>query len=225
VIMMSEGGTHGSDAILCAVPKVLLVISGPSGAGKGTLRDGLLDLLPGMRFSVSVTTRRPRPGEVNGRDYDFIGVDQFKDLIDRGELLEWASVHGNFYGTRRAHVDDLLGRGFDVLLELDAHGATRVKEKRPDAILIYVVPPSFEELKRRLCNRGTECESEVKRRLSDTSEQLAYLRCYDYVVVNDEIAVALNEIVSIVVAEKRKISRQDPKVLRVFEQVAGTECS
>ncbi|HHY38406.1 MAG TPA: guanylate kinase [Clostridia bacterium] len=195
----------------------MLVVSGPSGAGKGTLCRRLLEVLPNARFSVSATTRKPRPGEVEGRDYFFVGVDEFKDLIAKDEFLEWASVYGNLYGTLRRHIEDLLGRGFDVVLDIDAQGAMQVKRKCPEAVLIFVVPPSFDELRRRLYERGTEGQVEVMRRLSDAGQQLVYLRCYDYIVVNDKVETAVMETVSIVTAEKRKVARQDPKILMELE--------
>lgn len=198
-------------------PNIMLVVSGPSGAGKGTLCRRLLEILPNARFSVSATTRKPRPGEVEGRDYYFVGIDEFEDLIARGELLEWASVYGNLYGTLRGHVTGLLEQGFDVVLDIDAHGAMQVKRKCPDAVLVFVVPPSFEELKRRLRERGTEGQAEVTRRLSDAGQQLVYLRCYDYIVVNEKVETAVSEIRSIVTAEKRKVSRQDPRILVELE--------
>jgi len=179
----------------------LFVISGPSGAGKGTLRRELFKAIPELVYSVSVTTRKPRFGEVDGVDYFFISQSEFARMRDSGELLEWAEVHGNLYGTPRKFVEKNLGEGKSVVLEIDVQGALQVKRTFPEAVLIFILPPSQEELSRRLHGRGTESEEELEVRLRNAQWELEKKDIYDYAVVNDDVKKASIELIEIVKKE------------------------
>lgn len=181
---------------------ILAVISGPSGSGKGTVCRALLERSPSTHLSVSVTTREPRVGEVDGVHYYFVSRERFKEMVAAGEVLEWAEVYGDFYGTPRGPVMGLLDRGRDVLLEIDVQGALQVKERFPEAVLIFLCPPSFEELERRLITRGTDSAEKIKRRLEWARGEMQAAHRYDYVVVNDRVEDAVDKINSIMVAEK-----------------------
>lgn len=187
---------------------MILVISGPSGVGKGTLRQRLLQRFPSMKRSISVTTRKPRPGEVHGRDYFFVTREEFQRMINEGAFLEWAWVFDELYGTPAKWVEEQLGRGIDVILEIDVQGAFQVRERRPDAVLVFIAPPSWEELERRLRMRHTEDEEEVRRRLEVARREVEMAPRYDYVVVNDDLDQAAYELECIVVAEKCRSSRR-----------------
>lgn len=176
----------------------LLIISGPSGAGKGTLVDHLIARVPGLWVSVSATTRAPRPGEVEGEDYFFISADEFDRRIEEGDFLEWAEVHGNRYGTLRSAVDARLDGGFDVILEIDPQGALQVDELMPEAVLIFIIAPSMAELERRIRGRGAETDEQIATRLATAVRELNLVGKYDYVVENDDVARATEELAGIV---------------------------
>jgi len=173
------------------------VISGPSGAGKGTVVKEVLSRHPGVLLSISTTTRPARRGERNGVEYDFVPVQTFLGMRDRGEFLESAEVHGNLYGTPRAPVEAALATGRDVICELDIQGALAVKRGKPDAILIFIEPPSFEELGRRLKHRGTEDPAQVFKRLEAAYEEVKEKAAYDHVIVNDDVGAAADALVRI----------------------------
>jgi guanylate kinase len=178
----------------------LVVISGPSGVGKGTIREAVLERT-GAEFSVSATTRSPRPGEKNGRDYRFVGRDEFVRMRDRGELLEWAEVFGELYGTPEAPVRRAVADGRTVLLEIDVQGALQVHRKMPEATYVLIVPPSREELARRIGGRGTESDEDARRRLAKAEEEIAAAResgIYTHEVVNDDLDRAIEEVAGIV---------------------------
>jgi len=184
------------------VPGLLVVISGPSGAGKGTVCRFLCERSPLARLSVSATTRPPRAGEVEGEHYYFKSEDEFTDMVSRGELLEWAKVYRYRYGTPRSPVVDSLRRGHDVILEIDVQGGLKVKQQMPDAVLVFLLPPSMAELKRRLLERGTETPEAVEERLRWAEGELARMPEYDYVVVNDRLEEAVARITAIMTAER-----------------------
>jgi len=189
---------------------VLLVFSGPSGAGKGTICKALQQDNPSLRLSVSATTRPPRIGEVDGVHYYFLKREAFKKMIQNEELLEWAEVYGNFYGTPRRFVKEALDQGYDVILEIDIQGALQVKEKIPEAVLIFIAPPSKSELEARLTSRGTDSPEEIQKRLSCTISEMELARRYDYIVINDNIRQALEKIRAVITAEKLRPRYHEP---------------
>ena len=174
----------------------LFVLSGPSGAGKGTLVKQVLQQVPDAWVSVSATTRQPRPGEVDGKDYYFLDQPHFDKLVSQGGFLEWAHVHGNSYGTLRSRVQERIDRGSQVILEIDVQGAFQVKKAMPEAHLIFIEPPSLEELERRLRGRGTETEEVICSRMKTAEVELARKMEYDVQVVNDELERATEKLVS-----------------------------
>jgi guanylate kinase len=176
----------------------LIVIAGPSAVGKGTLATHIVSNYPGFSLSVSATTRAPRAGEVNGVSYFFLNREQFEEEIASGMMLEWAQVHGtNLYGTPREPVELALSKGLNVILEIDVQGAFQVREAFPEALLVFVTPPSFEELRARLDKRGTESEEDKQIRLETAKSELAQAVEFDFSVVNDEVARCAKEVVEL----------------------------
>jgi len=183
------------------------IISAPSGAGKTTLSRQLLDLVPDLRLSISYTTRAPRPGEVEGRDYHFISEDHFARLRAADAFAEWAQVHDFFYGTARAPLDEAVAHGQDVLLDIDVQGARQLKARYAEAVSIFILPPSWQELEGRLRRRGTEGAEAIARRLQHAREETGALSTYDYWLVNDQVARAVALLQAIVAAERARVSR------------------
>jgi len=175
----------------------LFVVAGPSGAGKGTLIAELLRRYPTAWLSVSATTRKPRQGEEDGVQYLFLGEGAFRKMVAEGDFLEWAEVHGKLYGTPRNRVTEMMDSGHDAILEIDVQGARQVREKMPEAVTIFVDPPSAEVLEERLRNRGTEDEEEMRRRLRNACEENREKAEYQYVVVNDQLYRAAEELCAI----------------------------
>ena len=173
---------------------VLAVVSGFSGAGKGTVLKGLLDKYDNYAFSISATTRDPRPGEENGREYFFVKEDRFEEMIRKDKLIEYARYVNHYYGTPRDYVETRLAEGTDVILEIEIQGALNVKKKYPDAILIFVLPPTAKELERRLTGRGTETAEVIRQRLSRAYEEADGMEMYDYILVNDSIDLCVEEL-------------------------------
>ncbi len=185
----------------------LIVISGPSGAGKGTIVKALLDQYASIHYSVSATTRAPRDGEVNGVNYWFVSREEFVHMTERDELLEWAEVYGNFYGTPRRRVLEAINRGHDIILEIDPQGAMKVKESFPAAVFVYIMPPSPRELSRGIIDRGTETQEAIRQRLNSVANELGYIHEYDYLVINDELKEATADVAAIIRAEKWRVKR------------------
>lgn len=175
---------------------LLVVLAGPSGVGKGTVLRRVIDEVDDAEVSVSATTRDPRPGEVDGREYHFLDRPSFERLVDDGGLLEWAEYAGNLYGTPSATVRDRVATGHVVFLEIEVQGAEQVRDLDPDALLVFLVPPSRDELERRLRHRGTEADDVVAERLRVADEELARQDLFDVVVVNDDVARAADEVVA-----------------------------
>ena len=186
---------------------LLLVLSGPSGAGKGTICQMLREKLPDLAYSVSVTTRQARNGEVDGVNYFFKSVEEVKQMIAEGELLEYAEVYGNYYGTPRSYVMELLNQGKDVILEIDIQGAMQIKKRFPDGVFVFIVPPSLDELCSRIYKRGTDSEDVIKRRLASATGELAYANEYDYIVVHDVAQKATSKVLTIMEAERYRAAR------------------
>jgi guanylate kinase len=178
----------------------LFILSAPSGAGKSTLGRLLRQRLPELTYSVSTTTRPPRPGEREGRDYFFVDPERFRQGIAAGEWAEWAEVHGNYYGTSRVFIDGAMAAGRDVLLDIDVQGAAQILERYPEAVTIFIMPPSMEVLRQRLEGRGTEAEAVIARRLADAREEMACRDRYRHVVVNDRLEEALEALLGILTA-------------------------
>jgi guanylate kinase len=188
---------------------LLFVVSAPSGAGKTTLCKQLVALVPGLRHSVSWTTRKARPGEVHGREYFFVSESDFQDMVARNEFAEWARVYGHLYGTPRAALTESMEKGLDVLLEIDVQGAMQIKKKFPDAIYVYIMPPSIDALRVRLMARGGDTPEEIQRRLQKAREEVWSYREYYYIVRNEDMKQALKELEGIVLAERIKAKRID----------------
>jgi guanylate kinase len=196
-------------------PGILIVLSGPSGTGKGTICQALLQANANLNYSISATTRPPRPGETNGVDYWFKNPVEFQQMIDGNQLLEWAEVYGNRYGTPRPYVMKLLKEGKDVVLEIDTQGALKVKKQFPEGVFIFILPPSLDELAARIQKRGTETAESVERRLGSAVQEMTCATEYHYLVINDQVPEAVRRIQSILVAEKCRVGRSQKLVERL----------
>ena len=185
---------------------LLVVVSGPSGAGKGTICQALLEKTP-LAYSVSATTRKPRAGEIDGKSYYFLSVEAFEEMIEKDELLEWAKVYDNYYGTPLKKVEEKLAAGEDILLEIDTQGAMKVREKFPEGVYIFILPPSLAELERRIRGRDTETEEVLQKRLAAAIDEIEAGKCYKYVVTNDEVDGAVDSVCAILAAERRLVAR------------------
>ncbi len=190
----------------------LFVISGPSGVGKGTLREKLFHYIPDLYYSVSVTTRKPRKNEEEGRDYFFVDEDKFKKYIKEDKFAEWALVHGDYKGTLLATIDQNLKQGKDLVLEIDVQGALQLKNKFPEGIYIFIAPPSWEKLEDRLRGRKTEGEDDLKKRLKNAHYELKQIKYYDYLIINNHFEKALEELKAVIISERCRIKEQLPKV-------------
>ncbi len=197
---------------------LLIIVSGPSGAGKGTVLKEVFDEIESLRYSVSVTTRKPREGEKEGESYFFKSLEEFEDMIERDEFLEYQPVFGNYYGTPKEYVERLRTAGYDVVLEIDVKGAMSVKERVSDAVLIFLTPDSKEILRSRLINRKTESAAELEKRVGESIRELETVEKYEYVVVNDTIERCADDIIAIINAEKRKVGRNAEFINRLLER-------
>lgn len=193
-----------------------LVMTGASGVGKDSIRRAVLPKLTNLFYSISATTRRRRPGEVSGRQYYFLDRAAFELMIRKGELLEYADYVGDYYGTPARPVQDALAAGRDVLLELELAGARQVKQKIPEAVMIFIAPPTLVELERRLRGRGTDTEAKIQRRLARAREEITAVREFDYVIVNDELATAVDDFRAIIRAERIRAKHLDAEDITAF---------
>jgi guanylate kinase len=185
----------------------LFVVSAPSGAGKTTLCREVRMRVGELAYSVSYTTRAPRPGEVAGSDFHFVSEDRFRELRDRGEFAEWAQVHGNYYATSAAAIDAALTIGRDVLLDIDAQGAAQLRTRYPEAVLVFIVAPSMADLEQRLRERRSDGEREIQRRLQRAREEISLWRQYDYLIVNRDVKDAVDQLDAIILAERCRTTR------------------
>jgi guanylate kinase len=195
---------------------MLVVVSSPSGGGKGTLIRRALKTVPNLGYSVSVTTRPPREGEVDGRDYFFVSIERFKQMIDEGNFLEWAVVHGNLYGTSHVEIDRELNEGHDIILEIDVQGATSVHRLAADAVSVFILPPSFEILRDRLVKRGSERPDDLELRLRNSRSEVEHYREFQYLIINDDAERAAGLLASIIYAERARRERQEDEARRVL---------
>ena len=197
---------------------LLLVVSGPSGAGKGTICKALLNKNDQIKLSVSATTRKPRNGEVHGVNYFFIEKEEFTKMIENGEFLEYAQIYDNFYGTPKAAIIECLEKGQDVILEIEMQGARQIKEVYPEGVFIFVLPPSLEELKSRIVGRGTETQEEIEKRFSCAYEEINQIVNYDYFIVNEDIEKSVSDVEAIICAEKNKVTRYKNNIIDKFKE-------
>lgn len=199
---------------------ILIVVSGFSGAGKGTLMKRLLERYDNYALSISMTTRAPRPGEEHGKHYFFVDRNEFEKHIEDDGFIEYAAYCGNYYGTPRAYVEKCLEEGRDVILEIEIQGALKIKNKFPDAVLVFVTPPDAKELKRRLTGRGTETEDVIRKRLARAVEEAEGVENYDYIVVNDELDKCVEDIHAIVIASHCRVQKSIVRIERIRKELS-----
>lgn len=197
---------------------LLIVICGPSGVGKGTVCQSLLNKNTNINLSISATTREKRRGEIEGKNYYFIEKDKFLSMITNDEFIEYAEVYDNFYGTPKKYVLDNLIKGNDILLEIDIQGAMQIKEKFPDGIFVFILPPSMKELRKRIIGRGTDSPDAIEKRLKCAYEEIDFIKEYDYYIINDDLDNATNKISSIIEAEKCKIDNDIVKIIKKYKE-------
>lgn len=188
---------------------MLFVVSAPSGAGKTSLCRAITDSLEDLTHSVSYATRKPRPGETDGRDYHFVSQERFRDMIQAGDFAEWAEVHSNLYGTSRRVLDDMISKGLDVILDIDTQGAKQIKAKCNAAVFIFIMPPSLDILEERLRNRKSDREDEIRKRMRRAREEIRDYAMYDYLIINRDFDRALTELRSVILAERCRTRLMD----------------
>jgi guanylate kinase len=191
---------------------MLIVVSSPSGGGKGTLIDRVLKTVPGVSYSISYTTRAPRPGEQNGREYFFVSTAEFEAMLGRSELLESANVYGYLYGTSRAQVEKERAAGHDIILEIDVQGAASIRQLALDAVTVFILPPSFELLRQRLVTRGTDAPADLERRLHGAPAEVEQYKDFQYVILNDDINRASAQLAAVIYAERARRERQEARL-------------
>jgi len=196
---------------------IILIISAPSGAGKTTLCHALMKRFPTMTESVSYTTRPPRAGEVHGKDYFFVSRAEFQRMVDNDAFAEWAEVHGNLYGTALATIDEARKNGVDLVLDIDCQGARRLKEQIERCVYIFILPPSMDELRRRLENRSSDDQDVIDRRIERAASEIREARWYDFIIINDDFETAFEELSCIVVAHSRRTFRMLGQVAKLFD--------
>ncbi|MBS0352822.1 MAG: guanylate kinase [Proteobacteria bacterium] len=203
------------------MPGTLFIVTAPSGAGKTTLVSGLLERDPLVSLSVSYATRAPRTGEVNGQHYNFVDVPTFRALRDKGEFLEWAEVHSNYYATSKTWLESQISSGKDILLEIDWQGAQQVRKVFPKAVGVFILPPSVDELERRLRGRGTDSEEVIARRVLAARGEMRHVAEFDYVIINEDLTAALDDLVAVVRASRLRYANQEarkPEFFHYLEQ-------
>lgn len=205
---------------------LVIVLSGFSGAGKGTIMKHLLEAHPNdYNLSVSVTTRDKRPGEENGREYFFKTKEEFQQMVENRQLLEYATFNGNSYGTPKEYVDSIIAQKKDIILEIEIQGALQVKEMYPDALLLFTTPPSALELKNRLVGRGTESEAVIAQRLAISCKESAYMDQYDYLIINDSLEAAVDQVHNIIQAEHYRVKRNSQSIAEIRKELKMFERS
>ena len=195
----------------------LFIITSPSGGGKGTLIRRVLPTVENLSYSVSYTTRNSRDGEIHGEHYFFVSIDEFKSLIEQKEFLEYAEVHGNYYGTSKTQVERETSIGRDIILEIDVQGADSIREKASDAVGIFILPPSFEVLRERLIARQSESDEELKLRLKNARDEVREYTKFDYVIINDEVTKAVTDLQSVIYGERCRRTRQTEAVEKILD--------
>lgn len=198
---------------------ILTVLSGFSGAGKGTAMKRLMEKYEDYALSISATTRKPREGEVDGREYFFKETEEFEKMIAQDELIEYARYVNHYYGTPRSYVEEQLEKGKDVILEIEIQGALKVKEKFPDTLLVFVTPPSAEELRRRLIGRGTETMEVIEERLARAKEEAEGIDCYDCLIINDDLETCVDELHAVIQNEKKKVTRNAEFIAKIRKEL------
>lgn len=199
----------------------VIIISAPSGSGKSTVVQRLLNSVPDLQFSVSYTTRRPRPREREGQDYYFVSPARFQRMVRGGEFLEWANVHGNCYGTARSQIAEARRAGTDILLDIDVQGHRSIRRKLRGAISIFLLPPSLEELRRRLARRHADVPEVIEKRLAAARKEMRFWREYDYAVVNDDLRCAVSSVRAVVEASRLRREPQRKKILEIYRSFGG----
>ena len=197
---------------------VLFVVSAPSGTGKTTLCRAMIEVLPGLHYSISYTTRPPRLGDENGRDYHFISLAEFQERIDRNDFAEWAEIYGYRYGTSRSLIEKIRGEGRDVILDIDGQGARQLRKQDLGGILIFLLPPSLEELRGRLSRRGTEAEAAIQERLRKAQLEMAEARGYDYLIVNDDLEKTKERLIAVILAEHQRRDQMEEVLERLLRE-------
>ena len=203
----------------------LVIITSPSGGGKGTIIKEILKSLPDLEYSVSLTTRAPRVGEVDGRDYMFVTVEEFNAFRDQGGFLEYAEVHGNYYGTSRARIAEQTAAGKDVILEIDVQGATEVLSKAPDTVSIFILPPSYEALAGRLRSRNTESPDQLALRLRNSIIEVSRYSEFEYLVINDNLTDAVDRVRSVILGERQRRTRQTEAIHAILDSFDSSKIS
>ena len=195
---------------------LLMIVSAPSGAGKTSICREILQMFPNVRFSVSSTTRSPRPGETDGKDYDFISTEEFRERIARGEFVEWVENYGQLYGTSKKTMNDFLEQGYDLILDIEPRGAKAIREQCPHGVFIFILPPSLAELKSRLSRRG-ESEAIMKRRLQSSLDEIREALWYDYIIFNEKLEEAVDRFRAVYIAERSRRDRFTDRIEAFFK--------
>src|SRR5437870_5078682 len=213
--------TESSESQNAVSRGMLIVVSSPSGGGKGTLIDRVLKTVPGVSYSISYTTRAPRATEADGREYFFVSTAAFEEMIGRGEFLEWANVYGYLYGTSHVQVERERAAGRDIILEIDVQGAASIRDQIDDAVSIFILPPSFELLRNRLAARGTDSPTDLERRLRGAPLEVEQYRYFQYVILNDDINRASAQLASVIYAERARRERQEIRLKETLADFAS----